>query len=232
MVNNRSFFSRLLPAGTCLLCNSRSADAMICPACRDDMPRLGPACHYCAAPLPETAICPACLRLAPPYRARAVFRYDYPLTRLIQQMKFHNRTGLARIMGAWLAEELPPLIGPSSPDALLAMPLHRRRQWQRGFNQALELAKPVAGAMNLPLYEGLARRHRDTRPQADLPGRQRRSNVHGAFSVVSPCRLHRVAVIDDVLTSGHTAAALAHCLRRAGIRHVEIWTLARAGLDK
>lgn len=225
MVNKRLITNRL-PSGVCLLCEAPVSHGLICDACRQDLPRLVGCCRHCARPLPADATCPACQQRLPPYHAHAVYRYEYPLPLLIQRMKYRGNPGLAAELGELMLAR-PPAIGTQA--CLLPMPLHWRRQLLRGFNQALELARPVARQLELPLRPAICRRIRATRPQTDLQGRQRRHNVSGAFEVPPRQSLPaQVIVIDDVLTSGQTAAALARCLREAGVADVTVWTLARA----
>lgn len=226
MVNKHRFINRIMPASSCLLCAGEHGGSLICQPCRSDWVHLGACCPGCATPLPITALCPGCLRRPPPYTARAIFQYQYPLSLLIQRLKFRGQTDLGRELGGLMLSHFQaqkPL-----PDCLIPMPLHWRRQLRRGFNQALELARPLARGLDVPLRADLCRRSRATQPQADLPGRIRRANVRNAFATRGVTMPAHVAVIDDVLTSGQTAAALCRCLRRAGVRRIEVWCLARA----
>ena len=225
MVNKWSVLRRVLPRSCCLLCTA-SSGSLLCRYCLQDLPRLGAACDYCALPLPLPGTCPPCQRRRPPYRTRAACRYEYPLTTLIQRLKYHGHSGLGREL-AQLMLERPP--GLDRPACLLPMPLHWRRQGRRGFNQALEIARPLASNMGLSLRTDLARRIRPTRPQAELRRGLRQRNVSKAFRIQGRPPAH-VIIVDDVMTSGHTAAALARDLRRAGASQVTLWVCARAGL--
>ncbi|MDZ7734983.1 MAG: ComF family protein [Gammaproteobacteria bacterium] len=227
MVNNWRKTRRL--GGSCLLCDA-AATGLLCKDCCSDLPWLTNSCDRCALPLPYNASCPRCLRRPLPCHVRAACRYEYPVPLLVQRLKFHGRPGLgaefARLMLARIPAHDP------SDTCLLPMPLHWRRQLYRGFNQALEIARPLAAHLDIPLRVDVCRRVRATRPQTDLHGRQRRRNVSGAFRVYPTCRLPaHVIVVDDVMTSGHTAAALARSLRRAGVRTVTLWAFARAGIQ-
>jgi len=232
MVDRWRIFKRGWPAGCCLLCDS-SADSLLCRACRDELPGLTTACEYCTLPLPLPGICPRCRRRPPPYRATVACRYEYPVPRLVQWLKFGGRPELGAELGGLLLERIARRARPPAGEmGLLPMPLHWRRQLGRGYNQAAELARPLAHGLGIPLLEEACRRARATRPQSELVAGERRRNVRDAFVVTPGVRLpERVIVVDDVLTSGHTAAALARCLYRAGARSVEIWALARAGLQ-
>ena len=114
------------------------------------------------------------------------------------------------------------------PDALIAIPLHRARLRQRGYDQALELAKPLARALRLPLLPDRLVRDRDTAPQSRLDAVQRRRNLRRAFAVDTTSALPaHVALIDDVMTTGATLHAAAHALQRAGVARVDAWVCAR-----
>lgn len=228
--HKKQLFKRFLPPGSCLLCAGRSNE-LVCPACRRDLPRLGSCCRLCALPLPQPGLCPDCLRRPPPFTARAAFHYDYPLSLLIKRLKFRGQAGLGRFLGECLQTELARQPPANRPECLLPMPLHWRRQLWRGFNQSLELARPIAAGLGIPLRADLCRRVRATAAQTHLDRRARRRNVHAAFWVCSGPLPRHVAIVDDVMTSGHTVTELARTLRRAGVEEVQIWTLARAGLE-
>lgn len=115
-----------------------------------------------------------------------------------------------------------------SADVIVPVPLHRTRLRQRGYNQSLELAQPIARTLGLPMAVHGVRRVRATAPQVGLAHKERRRNVRGAFETKSDFEGQRVAVVDDILTSGHTVEALARCLRRAGAAEIAVWVLARA----
>lgn len=228
-VYKRRFFIRPSPGPVCRLCRSAADGDILCHACASDLPQTGAACHRCAIPLPDHGLCcPKCQRRPPPQDLSiARYRYDFPLSELIQQMKYSGQPSLCQALGAHLLPALEYRDHPL-PDALLPMPLHWRRAVVRGYNQALELARPLAAALNRPLLTKLCRRTRATRPQTGLVGRARRDNVHNAFTLLDTPPAH-VAIIDDVMTSGHTVAALSRCLRDGGAKQVEVWVLARAG---
>ncbi len=119
---------------------------------------------------------------------------------------------------------LPPL-----PAALLCVPLHESRLRERGYNQALELAKPLARALHLPLHPHALRRIRSTQAQSGLDARARRRNLRGAFEIDPAQTLPtHVALLDDVMTTGSTLRECARVLRKAGVQRVDVWALARA----
>jgi ComF family protein len=216
----------------CLLCQARTpAGKDLCAACEQSLPRAHGACPRCGAPgvaVGTDAICGVCQRHPPAYDAtRAVFRYATPVDRLIQHLKYHGRLELSRVLGRYLAQHLRALDEPL-PDMILPVPLHVSRLRHRGYNQSLEIARFVGRELGIPLDRQGARRIRATAPQMELPRDQRRKNVRGAFEVNGVFSGQRVAIVDDVMTSGHTANALAECLRHSGAKEVRVWVVARA----
>ena len=147
------------------------------------------------------------------------------LRKLIHVFKFEGVRTLQRPLGALLAQALPR---ESGFDAIVPMPLHWRRRWQRGFNQSELLAREIARRWAVPV-RALVRRKKATAPQAGLTSAQRRKNVEGAFHVRKGTRLKgmRLLLIDDVLTTGATANACARALKRAGAAQVTFLALAR-----
>ncbi len=145
--------------------------------------------------------------------------YEGVLRKLIHVFKFEGVRTLQRPLGALLSRALPR---ESSFDAVVPMPLHWRRRWQRGFNQSELLAREIGRRWNVPLCR-LVRRQRATAPQAGLTSAERRKNVLGAFAVKNTARLNgmRLLLVDDVLTTGATASACARALKRAGAAHAD-----------
>jgi len=223
----RGLLDWLLPPA-CALCGATGA--LLCAPCLAELPALGPACRRCALPLPGDpgGLCGPCLRRPPPFEAlTAPFAYAPPLDRLLQALKYRGRLELARPLGERLAESWLEAAPP--PDLLLPVPLHPRRLRRRGFNQALELARSAARRGGIPLAPDLLRRVQDTPPQAALDARARRANVRGAFALAAGLGgARRVALVDDVVTTGHTVSELARLLRRAGAEEVQVWAAARA----
>lgn len=217
----------------CLACGtSLSTDDAFCVPCRAALPRLGPCCVRCAIPLPDTGAersCGRCLARPPHFdRACAVYRYATPIDRLVQGFKYCRRLDWGRVLGTALIEHLRD--ARELPDAIVPVPLHRRRLRERGYNQSLELARPIGRALDIPVLAFAVRRVRPTPAQAGMNRDQRRRNVRNAFDVVQPHHVldRHIAIIDDVMTSGHTADALARALKRAGARRISVWVVARA----
>ncbi len=220
----------LLYPSTCLLCGAPGADGLdICPACLRALPWNLVSCACCAAPLPAAGLCGQCLHHPPPFDAAlAPLLYRPPLDWLVQGFKFNQRLPPGRLLGELLARYLIAR-GEPVPGLIVPVPLHPARLRERGYNQALELAQPLARRLDIPLAQGLVQRTRATATQSLLPADERRRNVRGAFTLVRPPCVKHVAIVDDVIATGSTAGELARLLRRAGAERIEVWAVARAG---
>ncbi len=180
--------------------------------------------------------CTAC-RMAPPEFERAVAYgvYEDELRELIHLLKYERMRGLARPLGAKLAEAVLRLEGEAQELLVVSVPLFAMRERQRGYNQsamladaALEWLKRRRPEWKLRAAHGTMRRTRDTESQFALLPRQRRKNLRGAFEVVGDVAGREVLLVDDILTTGATALECARVLRRAGAKKVFVVTLARA----
>jgi ComF family protein len=220
---------RFWPA-RCAACAGPALGRDLCAACAAEVQHNDPACPCCAEPLLVPALaCGHCLRRAPSYAAAwAPFRYAAPLDLLVQQLKFGANLAAGRVLGQLWVEALVERTPPSGA-TLLPVPLARSRLAERGYNQALELARPLARRLDLCLHTHGLRRIRATDPQSGLDRRARQRNVNGAFAADPSLRGQEVIVIDDVMTTGATLAACARALKRVGVARIEVWALARAG---
>ena len=171
--------------------------------------------------------CGHCLDSPPPYeQCIAPFRYAYPIDSLVKAAKFGGQLMLASQLGELLAAALEPRLE-ALPECLIPVPLHRQRLTERGYNQSLELARPIAKRFHLLLNLKDCVRIRNTTPQSQLSGRERQLNVRLAFAIQGELKYQHVALVDDVVTTGHTAAELSSELIKAGVERVDIWALAR-----
>ena len=222
------FLPRLCPA-----CGGGTGPGRdLCGGCERVLPGIANACPRCAAPFEYGSIqgeCGQCQRRPPPYvRGVALYHYAPPIDHFIRTLKFHDGIGLARLLGRRLASRLQ--LEPGRPDRIMPVPLHPTRLRSRGYNQALELARPIAAALDIPLDYRSLRRVRATAAQSNLTLDERQRNVRGAFAVDGDARLAglRIALVDDVLTTGSTVAAASLALLAAGVREIEVWVAARA----
>lgn len=225
----------LLPS-SCVLCGGPGEQA-VCPACTQAHARdLHTRCPCCANPVGNAdgiRRCGACLADAPAFDA-TVTACDYgtPVDGLVLQLKFASRLALA----PWMAGRLREAVLARSPDLrdlpelLCPVPLGPRRLVERGYNQALELARPLSGALAIPLAPRLLERQVETAAQSGVAPGERRRNVRGAFVLAEGHPVLEgvhVGVVDDVMTSGHTLDELAGVLKRAGAARVTNLVFAR-----
>lgn len=245
---------RGLWAPRCLVCSEAAAGPLdLCRACEAALPWMPEACLACAMPLPPAArrlaadaagaptwglgacsahapgdrLCSACQHDPPALaETRAAFLYGFPLDRLLPRLKFHRDLAAGRL----LAQAMARACGARArPDVLVPVPLHRARLRQRGYNQALELARPLGRMLGLPVRAGLLQRRRNTTAQSRLDAGARAANLRDAFAV--PAHLApppHVALVDDVMTTGATLNAAADALQDAGVERVVAWVCARA----
>ena len=219
---------QLLSDQDCLACGCAAGRELLCPACRADLPALPESCPRCALPSPAGEMCGRCLARPPHFdRTIAVWRYDFPCDRLIQALKYRACLPLAGFFAAALA----PRTGGRVVDVVIPMPLHRTRLAERGFNPSVEIARELARRLGTPFARAGARRLRHTAQQTRLPFAARAANVRGAFACAADVRGKRIAVVDDVMTTGTTLEELARVLKAAGAAMVENWIVARTLLD-
>ena len=217
--------SSLLFGGSCFLCRGK-AENLLCGACDADLPRLaGPRCPRCALASPQAAVCGRCLAQPPHYDATvAALAYEFPADALIHAFKFRGELAFAAFFGGLLLQKIRP---EERIDLIIPVPLSGKRLRERGYNQAVELARPLAAAVRTPLELDLCERSRDAPPQTDLPWAERGRNVRGAFRCNRAPIGATVAVIDDVMTTGATLDEIASTLKAAGATRVVNWVVAR-----
>lgn len=218
--------------GQCLLCRDPAPSGqMLCPPCTKELPRNSCTCHRCGKPLPVSLpLCGQCQEALPQFDSvHTLYRYESPIDRLVQQMKYNGKLHLTRLFGEQLRAAVPTWIRETRrPDLVVPVPLHRSRLCQRGFNQSIEISRQAARYLGTRLELDLVKRVRKTEPQAELPLKQRKRNVRGAFEVNIELDGSSVVIVDDVITSGHTVGELARVLKRAGADRVDVWGVARA----
>jgi ComF family protein len=241
----------LLPA-SCALCGMDS-EATLCDGCRAQFfsnAAGAPRCPCCANPLPEQQrgqfrhfytdpaveghaggqLCGSCLRQRPAFDATVVAcDYALPLDQLVLQLKFGHRLPLASLFAGLLRDAVLQQPGFTLPALLCPVPLGPQRLAERGFNQALEIARPLARALGVALHPRLAARAHDTQAQSSVAPAQRRRNIAHAFTVGDPALVEgrHIGIVDDVMTSGQTLNELAATFKRYGAARVSNLVFAR-----
>jgi ComF family protein len=224
---------RALVPGACLLCDAAITTEPfdLCTYCRASLPLIADPCPRCALPLPAGAgaICGACLAAPPPWTiAVAPYRYEGPIADWIRRLKDHLGMVEGRTLGYLLADAAAAACTRSrTPDLLIPVPLTIARTMLRGHNQAVALAAPVARRLGVPLERRAARRVRGSTPQRGLGRAARRANLAGVFGARRDFTGLCVGIVDDVLTTGTTAAELTLTLLAAGATEVSVICAAR-----
>src|SRR5262245_14005096 len=220
----RARLARLVFGGSCFVCRG-AASAMLCESCDADLPGLrGPLCPRCALESPRGAVCGRCLAEPPHYDATiAALAYAFPADVLVHALKFRGELALAPFLGKLILEK----ISVGSVDCIIPVPLSAARLRERGYNQAVEIARQLGGKLELDACA----RERDAPPQAGLDREARRRNVRRAFRCGRGFAGERVAVVDDVMTTGATLDELARTLKAAGAASVVNWIVCRTPSD-
>lgn len=219
----------------CILCGFQKTEANnICDKCQHDFPILPDHCQQCAQFLSTAidSVCGTCLTQPPPFdRTYALFPYEAPIMQLIIRLKFRYQLTIAKAFGELLADKIENVWykNKSLPDLIIPVPLHPKRLQERGFNQAIEIAKPIAKAFNLPIERNGIKRLKPTAAQSTLPANQRKYNIADAFEVSKDYSDLSIAVIDDVITTGYTIAECCHVLKQHGAKQIDVWCCARRG---
>jgi ComF family protein len=218
----------LLPQ-TCAVCAGPAGAAALCTACQARLPRLAEKhCPRCADISMTGEPCGHCLRESPHFdRVIAPFAYAAPLDTLVQALKYGHRLYLARWLGEQVAAALAEKMAAGDPPLIVPMPLHPQRLAARGFNQALEIARPLARRGRLDLATDIARRVRMTAAQFDLSREERQRNLRNAFECRADMAGRKVIVVDDVMTSGSSANELSRVLKLHGASEVWVAVAAR-----
>ncbi len=217
---------------TCILCGNPGFNMLdLCESCHRHLPKNLHCCYRCAeifpAPAAVPTLCGRCISETPAFdETYAPFIHQDDIRYLITGLKFGAQFKNARLLGGLLAEFVQQ--SAETPDLILPVPLHIARYRERGFNQSLEIARTVSKLMAIPLDYASCIRHKDTAHQTGLNAKSRQKNLNRAFSCIKPINVHHVAILDDVMTTGSTANALAGVLKKAGVNRVDVWVCARA----
>jgi ComF family protein len=216
----RNLTERLF-GGTCFLCRG-AASRVLCAACDADLPRLSALrCPRCALESARGEVCGRCLGERPDYDGTcAALAYEFPGDALVHALKFRGELALAGLLGGLLAK----VTRADEVDCVVPVPLSAERLQRRGYNHAAEVARRLA---RTKLDLELCVRVRDTPPQMELPFAERQRNVRGAFRCTRSAAGRRIAVVDDVMTTGATLNEIASVLKAAGAARVVNWVVAR-----
>ncbi|PJG83253.1 amidophosphoribosyltransferase [Caviibacterium pharyngocola] len=221
----------------CVQCGKTLAIAShgLCSKCNKNISRFT-YCGCCGSPVSVYAQhCGNCLRDEPAWDQMVIVgRYSEPLSVLIHRFKFQRQFWLDKTLARLLLlaiYEARRSHRLAFPEVILPVPLHHFRQWRRGYNQADLLATQLANYLALPKNNALLKRTKHTPTQRGLSAKERRNNLRGAFVVderIAQYGYRSVALVDDVITTGSTLNEIAKKLRQSGIRHIQVWGLARA----
>ncbi len=235
-LSNLSNFINALFKQNCLLCASQLHSSLannhaLCEACLKDLPwHPKTSCPQCGL-ASDGNICGSCISSPPDFDATySVFLYAYPVDAMMQRYKYGSMLNLGHTFGQLLNEKTK--LG--SVDLIIPMPMHPARIKERGFNQAHEITKVLTKNhtekldFKSKLDHKSVIRQKLTPPQASLPLKERVKNIKGAFAVNGDLTGKRIAIVDDVMTTGASLNELAKMLKKAGATHVECWVIARA----
>jgi ComF family protein len=225
-LNIRQKLRCILNPALCQICGVPvSANACYCQHCWAGFDLVQNACVLCGLPNHASGdICPVCLHSPPPWqRMCAPLVYSGNTRDEIHRLKYLYQLELAQA----LLQQLHSRFNTDGIQALIPVPLHKSRLLERGFNQSEEIARILSGYINIPMDRHSLRRIRPTQPQTGLSPSKRRNNIRRAFEFTPKKPYQAVAIIDDVITSGSTMSEICRLLRRKGVQHIEVWSLAR-----
>lgn len=235
----RTGFMRLFLPHTCILCAEHAEQSRdLCVACEKELPWADLACKQCGLRLSAATtseLCGQCQQHPPAFdRVFSLCDYIEPMDRIIAAAKFHQQLVYTRLLGELLTERACQrwYKNQALPDLILPVPLHASRLKERGYNQSLEIAKVVALKLNIPLGKDYCERQKATAAQSSLAHAERSHNVKNAFVLKKPLNLQHVAIVDDIITTGHTVDELSKILRAAGVQQIDVWCCARTQWDR
>lgn len=224
----------LMTFSHCWLCQQPLylASQGICQSCWRHLPALPPCCPVCGLPaITQHLPCGRCVLRPPPWQ-KLVFVSGYapPLSTLITRFKWHNTPELAPLLARlmllrWLDARREGHV--SKPDLVLAVPLHHRRRWRRGFNQSDLLARPFAHWLGCDYQPDALQRLRATPLQQQLSAVARRRNLRGAFACRNPLAGQHIVLIDDVITTGSTVTEIVNIVLNQGAASVQLCCVCR-----
>lgn len=221
----------------CVFCGDFThAERDLCIGCEQELPWLTHACNRCALPLPTATPlgqqCGDCLQQSPPFQKTiALFQYQTPIDHLITGLKFQQKLIYAKLLSELLIQQIQKSYDAENlPELIIPMPLHHKRLQERGFNQAVEIARSVAKKLKIKMDLKSCRRVRATAAQTTLPAAQRKDNIKNAFYIGSKLSAKHIAILDDVVTTGYTVTELARELHKSGVERIDVWCCARTNM--
>lgn len=223
----------LILPNQCLLCGLPTHNEQtLCQPCIAELPQTTNRCYQCGNELTgkisARQICGSCLKHPPAFTTTiTAFRYQHPIDYLIAQLKFNHKLHCAKILGELMAVIIKNHYAEKLPQLIIPVPLHKKRLLTRGFNQAAELAKPIAKELNIPIDYDSCIRIKNTDPQSGLPEKQRKNNIRNSFQIIKPISIEHIAIIDDVVTTGNTVRELSKIIKRTGVKRIDIWCCAK-----
>ena len=227
----------LLLHAACLLCGQLLLPdpdgSSFCRDCLAAMPPLSPAhCSCCAQTFPNATskhLCGTCLKKSPPFsKTHVAGLYQGSIKAAVHQLKYRNQLTLAKPLGQLLSETVAAAEDDFVPDFIVPVPLHPHRLRQRGYNQALEVARPVSRQLCVPIDITLLQRSRKTQQQQGLSASERRRNLRNAFTLTSETSAIKILLIDDVMTTGETVRECCRTLVAGGVEEVQVAVIGRA----
>ncbi len=224
----RQLFFYLTPT-RCVVCRQLARRHIsLCHKCESGLKINTDACESCARPLEKkySGICGECQKSPPYYDSTlAPLLYKDTAKTLIIELKFREKLLNAKILAEIFAKFVK---NDPCPDLLIPIPLHTSRLRERGYNQSLEIAREIAAIHKIPVDWKSCERRINTARQSELPIKQRRSNIKGAFQNHRRLDGLHIAIIDDVMTSGNTVNELSRVLKKSGARRIDVWVMTRA----
>ncbi|MDH5600757.1 MAG: ComF family protein [Gammaproteobacteria bacterium] len=218
----------------CVLCLTPTGNPhLLCAACEKELPKNTAHCIICAAAFPATLlstkplVCGKCQAQPPSYETSVIpYLYAAPLKQLITGLKFHADLSSVPLLANSFHRELKRN-AEKLPECIIPVPLHKQRLKERGFNQAIEIARLIALQIKIPLEISLCQRSKVTPYQSGLSAKQRKQNLKNAFTIAKEHPYKHVAIFDDVVTTGTTVNELAKQLKKSGVKIIEVWAIAR-----
>lgn len=224
-------FAHIVFPHRCLLCEL-NGEKLICNNCFETLPQFKSSCKQCGLMSDsgnDKTICGQCIANSPPFENTfSLFEYAAPISSLIWQLKFHGNLSIAQLFAHYWIDFIPQFYAANSlPDLIVPVPLHHARLKERGFNQALEITKPIGKYFHIPVDTRSCIRIKHTQPQSSLIASKRKNNLKNAFGLSYPVTVKHIAILDDVMTTGNTVTEVAHLFKKVGVEKIDIWCCAR-----